>query len=288
MISLQCFFTLLLITTAIFSIPSCKKTALFDLTLTGFQYDASYPGNCWVIFHEAGGKVLDVQRFYPTEDVHDYHFSTDALDATGTCYLTIAVHRLSNGFLSLNTIPNIVAGQHPLVQYLNVSQSNRNCIKISCDFTIQNPPETEYFSCGSGDKVIFSTQPPNLKALISASSGGSGIALTLKAKNQADPRFYWLPDNGNSFLIDTLDYNDFALDWPVSDFSFPFQSKWQYTVCGVTKEGDEPVFGYLGSKEAKNSDPLLNHFSIRRPGQVPFTSLWVSAFDISYACRLHR
>jgi hypothetical protein len=273
------YFTLLFIGAAVAIMPFCTKTDLFELTLTGFRYDASYPSNCWVILHEAGGKVLDVQRFYPTPDVQDYHFSTDALGATDTCYLTIAQHRLSNGFLSLITMPDIGSGQHPFVQYLNVSPNNRNCSKVSCDLTIQNAPETAYMSCGSGDKVIFSIEPPDLKALVGASSGGSGIALALKAQNEVDPRFYWIPDNGSDFLIDTLDYNDFVPDWLVSDFSFPFNSKWQYTVSGVTEEGNNPVFGYLSIKEAKNGDPLTNHFSIRRPEQVPFESLWVSALD---------
>lgn len=273
------FFTLLCIGTAVAIMPSCKKTDPFELTLTGFRYDAGFPTNCWVIFHESGGKVLDVQRFYPTPDVHDYHFSTDALGTTGTCYLTIAKHRLDNDFLSLITMPNIGSGQHSLVQYLNVSPNYSNCIKVSYDLTIQNAPETEYLSSGSGDQVIFSSDPPDLKALVAASSGGSGIALALKPKNETEPRFYWLPDNGSGYFIDTLDYNDFASDWLVSDFSFPFNSKWQYTVSGVTQEGNNPVFGFLSSKEAKNGDPLTNHFSIHRPEQVPFASLWVSAFD---------
>jgi hypothetical protein len=273
------FFTLLFIAAAVAIMPSCNQTDPFELTLTGFRYDASSPINCWVIFHEKGGKVLDVQRFYPTPDVQDYHFSTDALGASGTCYLTIAEQRLSNGFLAIITMPDIGSGQHPFVQYLNVSPSYGNYNSVSCDLTIQNAPETEYLSCGSGNQVTFFIDPPDLKALANAGSGGSGIALALKAKNEADPRFYWLPDNGSNFLIDTLDYNDFVPDWLVSDFSFPFKSKWQYEVSGVTKEGNNPVFGYLGSKEAKNGDPLTNHFSIRRPEQVPFVSLWVSALD---------
>jgi len=273
------FFTLLFIGAAVAIMPSCKKTDLFELTLTGFRYDASSPINCWVIFHEAGGKVLDVQRFYPTPDVHDYHFSTDALDATGTCYLTIAEHRLSSGFLALITMPDIGSGQHSFVRYLNVSPSYSNSIRVFCDLTIQNSPEIEYSSCGSGSKVIFFIVPPDLKVELDEGSGGSGIALALKAKNEADPRFYWIPDNGSDYLVDTLDYNDFVPDWPVSDFSFPFKSKWQYKVSGVTKEGNNPVFGHLSTKEAKNGDPLTDHFSIRRPGQVPFASLWVSALD---------
>lgn len=277
--SMPRFITLFFIGAAMAIMPSCKKTARFELTLTGFRYDANYPSNCWVIFHEAGGKVLDVQRFYPTPDVHDYHFSTDALDAMDTCYLTVARLQLSNGFLSLWTIPNIGPGQHPLVQYLNVSPNCSICDKVTCGLTIRNTPEIDYLSCGSGEKVLFSIEPPDLQASVGASSGGSGIALALKAKNEADPRFYWLPDNGSNFLIATLDYNDFSPDWLVSDFSFPFQSKWQYTVSGVTKEENNPVFGYLSIKEAKNGDPLTNHFSIRRPGQVPFVSLWVSALD---------
>ncbi|MBN8683179.1 MAG: hypothetical protein J0L99_11000 [Chitinophagales bacterium] len=274
------FFKLLFIGATLIVMPSCKKTDQFEFILTEFWYNTSSPSNCWVIFHESSGKVLDVQRFYPTSAVHDYHFSTDALGASGTCYLTIAQHRLDDGFLALLTIPNIASGQHALVQYLNVSSDHRNTFRVYGDLIIQNTPEIDDFSYGSLDKASFFTTPPNLKVSLSAFSGGSGIVLALKVKNETDPRFYWLPDTGsNNFFTDTLDFNDFVQDWPTSDFSFPFKSRWSYEVIGVTKEGNNPVFGYLGSKERDNSDPLTNHFSIRRPAQVPFTSLWVSALD---------
>jgi hypothetical protein len=271
--------TIFLIGSAFLFTTCKKKEQTFDVSLTGLYYSTTYPAKYWIIFHEAGGKVLDVQRFFPENGSHDYHFSTNALDADAKCYLTVASHRTDNDFLALVTMPDIARGSYPYWNYLSPGIAS-DSPQLFCDLTIKNAPETEYMTCSSGSQVLLFQGGTNLKALFSTYSGGAGLALALKPKNEIDPRYYWLPENGRTYFTDTLDYNAFRTDWLSTDFTFPYKSRWNYAVSGITDEGDPLVFGNLDRKEANNSEPLTDHFTIHRPGDVPFKKLWVSASDV--------